>query len=69
MSPETQDDVLERIADAFATAIRDGTEPRVADYVSRHPDMADELRPLLRSVESLESMKIEQQRSTSTLKY
>ncbi len=48
---------LDRIAEEFAIAVRNGDSPSIDEFVSRYPDAPSELQRLLRSVAMLEGLK------------
>jgi hypothetical protein len=50
-------DPLDLVAEEFAARLRRGETPAVAEYVARHPDLADDLRELLPAVAHMEQLK------------
>jgi WD40 repeat protein/serine/threonine protein kinase len=53
---EALDSLVGRVADEFVARLGRGEKPDVEDYAARHPEAADELRRVLRSVEVLHAL-------------
>lgn len=47
-------EVIERLADSFVSQYREGQRPSIEEYARRHPDLAGELRELLKAIVLLE---------------
>jgi len=62
-----QPDDLESVIAAFSERIRRGESPSVDEYVTRYPDLAEELRELLPTIADLEHLKSRQERVTGGL--
>ena len=60
-------DDLESVIAAFSERIRRGESPSVDEYVTRYPDLAEELRELLPTIADLEHLKSRQERVTGGL--
>ena len=47
-------DLLDRLAEEFAERFRRGERPALAEYIARHPELADEIRELFPAVVQVE---------------
>lgn len=61
------DDRLESLIEEFSQRLRQGDIPSVHDYVTRYPDLADEIKELLPTIADLERIKSRQERITGGL--
>src|SRR5262245_54551476 len=52
-----RDLLLNELAEDFAARCRRGEQPAVTEYISRHPELADELRDFLPTLVELEGVK------------
>lgn len=50
---ETTRDPLEVVLSEFSDALQRGTEPSIADYAARYPDLADQIRELFPLLQGL----------------
>jgi len=60
-------DILESVIEAFSQRLRQGEAPSVDEYVTRYPDLAEELKELLPTIVDLEDLKSRQERVTGGL--
>jgi tetratricopeptide (TPR) repeat protein len=56
-NPSVDRDPVEVLAAEFAERLRRGEVPSVTEYVSRHPDLSDEIRELFPTIAAMERMK------------
>jgi len=62
-----QQDILETAIAEFSERVRQGQTASVDEYVTRYPDLAEELRELLPTIVDLEHLKSRQERATGGL--
>jgi serine/threonine protein kinase len=55
--PNTSVDVVDQLAEEFACRLRAGERPGIEEYAERFPELADEIRAALPSVEMMEQLK------------
>jgi serine/threonine protein kinase/WD40 repeat protein/tetratricopeptide (TPR) repeat protein len=56
-SDSSRDALLERLAEEFVERHRRGERPALSEYISRHPDLADEVRDLFPALVQIEKLK------------
>src|SRR5439155_8056535 len=53
--------LLSRLADEFAERYRRGERPPLSEYITRHPDLADDIREFFPAMVEMEQVKEERQ--------
>ena len=64
---EPEYETLDRLTEAFATAVRKGERPSIEDYARRHPGLADPIRSLFPALALLESESAERPATPAAL--
>lgn len=54
---DTQQELVDRLAEEFADRCRRGEQPSIREYLQRHPELADRLREVLPPVALIEQLK------------
>src|SRR5262249_38078177 len=54
---QTEEDVVDDLAEEFAARLRAGERPSVEDFAARHPERAGEIREVLEAVEVMERLR------------
>jgi hypothetical protein len=49
---------LDLLAEEFAARVRSGDSPSIEEYLERHPELADQIRPLFATIQQLEQAKV-----------
>lgn len=63
----SEQDLLETVIAEFSARLRQGESPTVDEYVTRFPDLAEEIKELLPTIADLEHVKSRQERVTGGL--
>ncbi len=58
----SEQDLLETVIAEFSARLRQGDSPSVDEYVTRYPDLAEEIKELLPTIADLEHVKSRQER-------
>src|SRR5205823_13912162 len=56
MTPKSEIDPLDLLAEEFVGRLRRGERPAVAEYAARHPDLADRVRDLFPALAAMEGV-------------
>jgi WD40 repeat protein/serine/threonine protein kinase/Flp pilus assembly protein TadD len=56
-SPNTEDDLLGRLAEEWCRRVRDGERPDLSEYTDKYPELADEIRDLFPAMAMVEDLK------------
>jgi serine/threonine protein kinase/WD40 repeat protein len=63
--PEKQRNPVEELAESFLRRYRQGEQPSITEYVSKHPELASEIRELFPALRMMEEAGAERAKSTS----
>ncbi len=64
-SPQTSEDLVDRLANEYIEQYRNGESPDLEAYVQQHPELADTIRDLFPMIAALESMKRDDNRESA----
>lgn len=62
--PNTERDPLEVLASEFVERLRHGEQPSIAEYVAKHPDLAEDINALFPTIIAAEGLKVSRERSS-----
>lgn len=60
-------DIVEELADEFLRRCREGEKPSIAEYCEKHPELADEIRDLFKTLALMENFSPDQQTSHTSV--